>query len=323
MAAPQFSDYLVERRLLGRRVSFWRLAAFVAAALFILVLGLRLFSGDDGPHLSPHIARLNIRGVITGDRETLRLISRLENSDAAAVLVSIDSPGGTTAGAERLYDALRRLSAKKPTAAVVGSLAASGGYIAALGADQIVALGNSLVGSIGVLVQYPNVSELLDKIGVKVEGVKSSPLKAAPNGLEPTSPEARAALESLVMDSYGWFKGLVRERRGFDDAQLAAVSDGRVFTGRQALGLRLIDRLGGEREAIAWLEQEKGVAKGLSVQDWRADRSFRLGLFSSAASVATLLGLDDLARMLERGGERVEGRMLDGLVSIWQVDGAD
>ena len=110
------------------------------------------------------------------------------------MLISIDSPGGTTTGAERLFEAIRRLSAKKPTVAVVGTLAASGGYIAALGADQIVAQGNSLVGSIGVLVEYPNFAKLLDTIGVKVEDVKSSPLKASPNGFEPTTPEARAAL---------------------------------------------------------------------------------------------------------------------------------
>ena len=126
------------------------------------------------------------------------------------MLVSIDSPGGTTTGAERLYDAIRRLSVKKPTVAVVGTLAASGGYIAALGADEIVAQGNSLVGSIGVLVEYPNFAKLLDKIGVKVENVKSAPLKASPNGFEPTTPEARAALASIVDDSFVWFKELVK-----------------------------------------------------------------------------------------------------------------
>ena len=172
---------------------------------------------------------LAIEGLITGDRETLKLIQKIEDSKGAeAVLITIDSPGGTTSGAERLYDALRHLSAKKPTVAVVGSVAASGGYIAAIGADRIVALGNALVGSIGVLVQYPNFVKLLDTVGVKMEDVKSSPLKASPNGFEPTSPEARAALAALVSDSFTWFKSLVKERRGMTDEQL---DDCRGWTG--------------------------------------------------------------------------------------------
>ncbi len=322
MAAPLFADYLVERRLLLRRLSFWRVAAFGAAAIGLLILGLRLLDG--ALNFAPHIARLSIDGLITGDRETLKLISKIEESDAAAVLVSIDSPGGTTTGAERLYEAIRRLSAKKPTAAVVGTLAASGGYIVALGTDQIVARGNSLVGSIGVLVEYPNFTKLLDTIGVKVEDVKSSPLKASPNGFEPTTPEARAALASIVEDSFAWFKALVKQRRGLTDPQLAAVDDGRVFTGRQGLNLHLVDRLGGEREAIVWLEQEKSVPKGLKVRDWKKSSSLgRLRLFSFAARAAGLLHLDELSRLFAEGDRFAQARMLDGLVSIWQVDGVN
>ena len=167
--------------------------------------------------LLPHVARVAIGGLITGDKETIKLIDNVTKSNAAAVIVEIDSPGGTTSGSERLYDALRRLSAKKPTVAVVRGLAASGAYIAAIGTDHIVAQTTSLVGSIGVLFQFPNVSGALDKIGVKVETIKSSPLKASPNGLEPTTPEAKAAIDALVVDSYGWFKALVKDRRKMDD----------------------------------------------------------------------------------------------------------
>ena len=101
-------------------------------------------------------------------------------------------------------------------------MAASGAYIAALGADRIFVRGNSIVGSIGVLVEYPNVSGLMDKVGVKLESIKSSPLKAAPNGFEPTSDEARAAMAALVADSFDWFKALVKERRHLSDDELAA-----------------------------------------------------------------------------------------------------
>src|SRR5436189_4750610 len=133
------------------------------------------------------------------------------------------------------------MRAKKPIVVVLECLAASGGYITASAADHIVARQGSLVGSIGVLFQFPNFTDLMKTVGIKVEEIKSSPLKAAPNGFEPTSPEARAAIDALVKDSYAWFRGLVKERRGMDDAQIEKVADGRVSTGRQAVELKLID----------------------------------------------------------------------------------
>ena len=240
------------------------------------------FGGEAG-RLTSHIARVQISGLITGDRGTLKLLKSIEDSNAAAVVVEVSSPGGTVTGSEHIYDALRRIAKKKPVVAVVDTMAASGGYIVALGADHIVADGNSLVGSIGVLFQFPNVSKLLDTIGVKVETIKSSPLKAAPNGLEPTSDAAKAAIDALVVDSFSWFKSLVKTRRNLNDSELAAVSDGRVFTGRQAKNLKLVDEFGGEREGVAWLESERGVVKGLPVREWKKDAVGKpFNLFSAA-----------------------------------------
>jgi protease-4 len=314
-------DYIVDRRNLRRKLSFWRIIALAAVLIGIVIAGLRITGGTPGTRLIPHIARLSIQGVITGDKDTLKLVEEIANSHASAVLIEIESPGGTTTGAERLYDALRRLAKKKPVVSVIGTLGASGGYIAALGADEIFAEGNSLVGSIGVLFQIPNVSKLLDKVGVQVESIKSSPLKAAPSGYEPTSEAAKQALNSLVVDSYDWFKGLVKERRQMSDAELATVSDGRVFTGRQGLNLKLVDKLGGEREAIEWLESEKGIRKGLPVQDWKRGRSLeRLGIFGAAARVAELFGLEQLAQNLDRVDFAQSLGVLDGPLAIWQAD---
>ena len=315
------SDQLVDRRRLQRRVSFWRVAAFLAVAVAVVVVGWRL-SGQDGPGaLVPHIARLSIDGVIVGDRETIKLIHDIEVSNASAMIVSIESPGGTTTGAERLYEAIRRVAVNKPTVAVVRGLAASGGYIAAIGADHIVAQGNSLVGSIGVLFQFPNVSAVLDKIGVKVETIKSSPLKASPTGFEPTTPAAQAAIAALVTDSYDWFKALVKDRRAMSDQDLATVSDGRVFTGRQGVGLHLIDGLGEEAEAIAYL-QSRGVAKGLPVRDWKKPTGFGgLNLFSMTSGVAHAMGLAGLADVIDQGRRAAEVHGLEGLLAIWQIQG--
>jgi protease-4 len=314
------ADYLVDRRRLRRQLGVWRIVAFIAAALAIIALGAR-FSGTAGFVAGPHIARLTVSGFIAGNDETLKLIREARDSPAvAAALVRIDSPGGGTEGSEEIYDELRRLAAKKPVAAVVGGMAASGAYIAALGADRIFARGNSIVGSIGVLVEYPNVSGLMDKVGVKLESIKSSPLKAAPNGFEPTSEEARAAMAALVADSFDWFKALVKDRRGLSDEELAKVDDGRVFTGRQGLEVKLVDAVGGERDAIAWLEKDRGVAKNLPVRDYKPGSGWTgLKLTSLAAAAAELVGLTSFAEAL-----RTEDRPpVDGLVSVWQLSGGD
>jgi protease-4 len=312
------ADYIVDRRKLRRQVTFWRVVAFIVVILAILGVAYR-FSGSGGIPGQPHIARLAITGVITGDEATLKTIREIADSNAAAVVLTIESPGGTTTGAELLFDELRRLAAKKPVVAVVGTMAASGAYIAALGADRIFAKGNSLVGSIGVLIEFPNFSGLLDKIGVKLEAVKSSPLKATPNGMEPTSDATRAAMAALVADSFDWFKGLVKDRRHLNDDELAQVDDGRVFTGRQGVPLKLVDAIGGEREAIAWLEAEKGVAKDLPVRDWRPQKSFGLGLLGSMASIADGFGFAGAAAILKQGELATQSQLLDGLVSIWQL----
>src|SRR5664279_989899 len=233
------SDVIVDRRRIRRKLTFWRVAAVLVAIAAVVAVGVIAAPGGRGALLaSGTISRVHIDGLIRSDNDRVEALERLEKSNAAAVIVHINSPGGTTAGSEQLYDALVRLKAKKPLVVVVEGLAASGGYITAIAADHIVAQQSSLVGSIGVLFQYPNFTELLKTVGVKVEEVKSSPLKAAPNGFEPTIPEARAALDALVKDSYAWFRGLVKERRGRDDALLEKVADGRVFTGRQAVDLK-------------------------------------------------------------------------------------
>lgn len=318
MSAP--TDYLIDRRRMRRKLGWWRAAALGALALAGLGFIAKLDVADSADKLTPHIARLSIQGLITGDKDTIELIQKIGDSDKAkALLLNLDSPGGTTTGSEKLYEELRRLAEKKPVVAVVGNLAASGAYIAALATDRIVARKTSLVGSIGVLFQFPNFYKLLENVGVKVEEVKSSPLKAAPNGVEPTSEAAKAAIASLVADSYDWFKGLVKDRRKLDDAELAKVSDGRVFTAHQGLPLKLVDAIGGEREAIVWLESDRKIAKSLPVREWKRKTSIeRLGLVESAAGLARAAGFEAFALGLESATRAQQAAGLDGLLAIWQ-----
>ena len=317
------SDVIVDRRRIRRKLTFWRVAAGLVAVAAIVIAGaIATTSGPAALAASGSIARVNIDGLIRSDQQRVEALERLEKSNHAAVIVHINSPGGTTAGSEQLYDALVRLKAKKPLVVVVEGLAASGGYIAAIAGDHIVARQSSLVGSIGVLFQFPNFTELMKTVGVKVEEVKSSPLKAAPNGFEPTSPEARAALDALVKDSYAWFRGLVKERRGMDDGLLEKVADGRVFTGRQAVELKLIDQLGDEKAAVAWLVSEKKIKSDLPVRDYKLTPQFGdLTFLRATASIAfDALGLGSIARRIEQAGvaQAVDQLSLDGMLALWR-----
>lgn len=314
------ADAIVDRRRLRRKLTFWRVGAVLIALIAVVGTALVLVPGSRLMPAGDYIARVKIQGLIRGNQERVEALERLSKSRAKAVIVHVDSPGGTTAGSEQLFESLRLLQAKKPMVVVVDGLAASGAYIAALSADHIIAQDTSLIGSIGVLFQYPNFTDILKTIGIKVEEVKSSPLKAAPNGFEPTSPEARAAIEAIVLDSYAWFKGLVKDRRQLDDAQLTKVADGRVFTGRQAVPLKLVDELGNEKTALAWLEKTKKIPATTPVRNYSLEPRFsEFSFLHVAAWGFEAMGLSAFARRIETWGavQAVERLNLDGLLALW------
>ena len=317
------ADYIVDRRRMRRKLTFWRIFAVALAVIAVIGAAMAIRSPNGMiPSAGPYIARIQIDGLIRSNRERVEALERLGRSTLAkAVIVHVNSPGGTTGGSEELYNALKELKEKKPMVVVVEGLAASGGYITAMASDHIVAQSSSLVGSIGVLFQYPDLSTLLKTVGVKVEEIKSTPLKAAPSPFEPTSPEARAAIEAVVLDSYDWFRGLVRENRKVDGDLLARVSDGRVFTGRQAIDLKLVDELGDEKQAIAWLAKEKGVDAKTRVRNYDLEPRFRdLPFLHVAASwVLDAVGLSTWARQFETWGtmRAIERLNLDGLLALW------
>jgi protease-4 len=319
------ADLIVDRRRMRRKLTFWRvLAFFIAVVAIIGVTATVSRRGVDGiASGGDYIARVKITGLIRGDQERVESLEKLAKSSAKAVIVRIDSPGGTTAGSEQLHEALKGVAAAKPLVVVVDGLAASGGYIAAMSADHIVAQETSLVGSIGVLFQYPNFTEVLKTVGIKVEEIKSSPLKAAPNGFEPTSPEARAAIEALVKDSYAWFRGMVKDRRKMDEATLQTVTDGRVFTGRQGVALKLVDEVGNEKTAIAWLAREKGLKADTPVRDWQLKPRFGdLSMLHLATRIALeAVGLGALVQRVETWSaiQAIDRLNLDGLLALWHA----
>ena len=256
----QIEEY-EERKKLRRSRFRWRILAFVAV-LVAAVLALSRLEPERGPH----VARFDVTGVIVSDLDRAKLLRRIAENDAIqALLVHIDSPGGTVTGSEELYEGLREVAAEKPVVATMGDVAASGGYITALAADHVLAMGNSITGSVGVIFQAPNVHELMDRIGVEMVEVKSGDLKAEPNPFEPVGPEAIEAERALVEDSFAWFKALVRERRGIGENAMAEIERGGVFTGRMALERDLVDALGGLDEAREWLATERDVSDELAL----------------------------------------------------------
>jgi protease-4 len=317
------ADEIIDRRRLRRKLTFWRVAAIGVAAVAIVASTAWTMRDSLGGVSASHIAKIKIEGTITEDEELLERLKKVtESASVAGVILSIDSPGGTTAGGEAIYEAVRKLATAKPTVAQVGTLAASAGYMIASASDHIVARQSSIVGSIGVLVQFPNFTGLMEKIGVQLDEVKSSPLKAEPSPFNATTEEERAMLRRMILDSYDWFVTLVDERRPLDRAQVLALADGSIFTGRQALANKLVDQLGGEETAKAWLVT-KGIDAKLGIVEWKPRQSTRDLLLSSSLAkvVAAWLGVASIdADLIEKiGADRI---FLDGLLSVWQADSA-
>ncbi|HUH77710.1 MAG TPA: signal peptide peptidase SppA [Devosia sp.] len=285
----------------------WRLAAMLALAVVVVVaLGRLALPGGGGAY----VARVVLDGAITSDRARLERLARLAEDDKVkAVIVAINSPGGTTAGGEELYEALTHLRAAKPTVAVIAELGASAAYMSAIATDRVFARRLSIVGSIGVLYQHVNAGKLLDTIGVDLDKVASGPLKAEPDVNEPLEGAPRASIAVLVDDSFQWFVDIVAERRGLTRAATLALADGRIVTGRVGVGSGLIDAIGGEAEALDWLEAERQLPKDLTVQTvWPPEKS----------------GFDLVGMLLGGQAGAVLGWpkgpiTLDGLISLWQV----
>jgi protease-4 len=302
------TDLLLDRRRLKRRLVFWRVFAVVALVVAVLA-GLR------GAGLRPegaHITRVSVNGIITEDRKLTESIDKLAtDSRVKAVILSIDSPGGSVSGGETLHDAIARVAAKKPVVVTMGGLAASAGYMIAVPATRIFAREATLTGSIGVLLETGEVSGLLGKLGISAEVVRSGPLKDEPSFVRPLSPAGKDVLQGLVNDMYGQFVDMVAAGRHMDPAKVRALGDGRAYTGRQALGLGLVDAIGGEREAKAWLVSAKGVPAGLPVED----------LSDSGFAGQTLSG--ELGTLVQGMWKTLisQSLSLDGAQAIWQRSG--
>jgi protease IV len=302
------TDLLLDRRRLKRRLFVWRSLTVIAvlAAVLVALRGAHVAVGG------AHVERLTISGITSDNRKLNEAIDKLaDNGSVKALIVAIDSPGGSVAGGEGLHDAIARIAAKKPVVAVMAGTAASAGYMIAVPAERIFAREATLTGSIGVLLETGEVSGLLGKIGISTDAIVSGPLKDQPSFTKPMSPEGRQVLQALVMDMYDQFVGMVATGRHMDPARVRELADGRAYTGHQALKLGLVDQIGDEHDAREWLAKTKGVAADLPVDDLSTD-SLSGRLFSSSIGWV----VDSVWKSLFS-----QGVMLDGAWALWQRSG--
>lgn len=299
-------DRLLDRQRLTRHLTLWRVAA-----VFALIALLATLSGDgDKIRKGNSVARLTVEGVIVEDLEREAALAGLaDDPGTVALIIHINSPGGSVVGGESLFHAIRSAAERLPVAVVMGEVAASAGYMVALAGDRIFARQGSITGSIGVIWQTADITGLLTKLGITTEAIKSGPLKAVPSPLEPVTPEVREAAQTLVLDIYDLFVDMVSDRRHLSRAKVERLADGRVFTGRQALKVHLVDEIGGEDAARKWFADMHDVDSSLPVYELEIEDKDKL--WRSLVSI-----------MAEKTffHERVT---LDGLISLWHPEGAE
>ena len=296
------TDLLIDRRRLKRRLLFWRVAAVAALVLCVVIL-----VGPNRPR--DHISRLSVKGEISDTTRAIAAVRRFEKDDTAkALIVSFSSPGGSVQPSNALHDAIAHAATKKPVVAVMGSTAASGGYMIAMPARRVFASPSTITGSIGVIVQLPEFSGLMEKLGVTAETLTSGPLKDQPNPAHRLSDSGRVYLQSLVADMYDQFVTIVANGRHMEPARVRELADGRAYTGRQALALGLIDQLGDETDATSWLAANAGIPDGIPVLELRT------------TSRAETMFAGTLGPLLESTLKTVlyQGVALDGAKAVWQ-----
>ncbi len=262
-------DQIIDRLNLKKQAVNWRFMAII----FLMLLALSLFSNKEIKRGSPldgeYIARISINGTITDSMTRIDNMKGIAlNKNIKGVIVHVDSPGGTVVGGENLYLAIRKISKNKPVVIVMGDSAASAAYMLAVGGDYIVAHEGTMTGSIGVIAQTFEVTKLADTLGIKFHSFKSSPLKGGPLPTEEITPEMQKSINVMIRDIYDGFVSLVSERRNIPLHELLPLADGRSYTGRQALSLRLVDALGDEDTALEWIIANKKLSSDIPLRDY-------------------------------------------------------
>lgn len=316
------ADDLIDRRRLRRKLTFWRVAALFVAALAIFA-GTMWLGGDEfAGTATDHIAKIRVEGTITEDEELLEELEAVRKADTVkGVILSVDSPGGTTAGGEAIFEAVRQLAAAKPVVAQVGTLAASAGYMIASASDHIVARKSSIVGSIGVLDAVP---QLHRRHGEARHPTRRGEVVAAEGRAVALQSDDGGGEGDAALDDHGQLRLVRRAGRRPPSAQPGrGPGAGRRFSVHRPPGAdQQARRRARRRTGVDWLGT-KGVDKALKVVEWKPKASNASLLFSEATlrQFARMLGLPEQGAdvLREIVGDRI---FLDGLLSVWHGERA-
>jgi protease-4 len=278
-SALKNADDIMGLRSARKKLLFWRMFTFLS--IFVCIGIFASFFYDGKMYKEDYIALITIDGMILSDKERIEDIIDIANdSSAKALIVSIDSPGGTTVASEDLYNAIRKVGNKKPVVSVMGGVAASGGYIVALASDHIIARKNTITGSIGVIMQWPEVHEAMKKIGINYNEIRSVPLKATPSPFHKANDNAVIVMQEMVNESHKWFVDLFSSRRRISPEDANIIADGRVYSGMKALDNGMIDSIGDDNDAILWLNEKHNISKNFPIVEKKDDKN----LFEKIAS---------------------------------------
>ena len=267
---------------------------FIVVAIFFFVILI-----SDNRYKKPHIAKVTIDNIITQDSFRYEKLEELsQNKNTKAVIVFINSPGGTVVGGETLYKSIKSIAQQKPIISVMGEVATSAAYMASLGSNYIFAQEGTITGSVGVLVLNSEFTELAKKIGISTEVIKSGDLKASPSPLEKMTPKAREQMEKIVQEISKNFINLVKKERKLNNNKTQLISDGRIFTGQSALQIGLIDSIGNIKEAKEYLKIERNIdmLPILNMEIIKKEKMIEkfLSLFTNKINASKLLNLKGL-----------------------------
>ncbi|MDO3379439.1 signal peptide peptidase SppA [Geoalkalibacter halelectricus] len=295
---------------MNKRPFLMALATFGAIFLvfFLIILAIGSMTGRSAPFpIGDRVGVIPVTGVILSSDKTIETIVKFrEDPSIKAVVLRIDSPGGGVGPSQEIFEEVRRLADVKPVVASMGSVAASGGYYIAAPASRILANPGTITGSIGVIMEFTNFQELLDKIGLKNRVIKSGEHKDIGSPVRPMSAEEEHILQELINDVHDQFVSAVAQGRSMDYAEVVGLADGRIFSGRQALSLGLVDDLGNLRDAILVAGEMAGI-KGEPRTVYPAPERPRFFEYLIQESVT-------------RVRQSLQGQNADGLQYLWQVN---
>ena len=251
---------------------------------------------------SPFIAKLYLEGIISNDTDLVEKINQLKKKEnLKAILLKVNSPGGTFVSSKEIYDSLKFFDDTIPIAIYMKEVATSGAYLVSLGADQIFANTGTITGSVGVILQTADISILLDKIGINPLVIKSGDLKAVPNPLEKSNEYQISYVKDIVIIMQKEFSKIVKLEREISAENFLKINDGRIFTGSQAKEINLIDEIGVEDDAIEWLKKKAGLDDKVKIIDYVERNNF----------------FDMLDLKFFKKISNMELKLTDGILAIW------